>query len=48
MKTARILDLIQINMRKCYEKDFLIEEHATGLGIDVKVNDKLYRYEKKY
>ena len=48
MKTARILDLIQINMRKCYEKDFVIEEHAAGLGIDVKVNDKLYRYEKKY
>ena len=48
MKTARILDLIQINMRKCYEKEFVIEEHAAGLGIDVKVNDKLYRYEKKY
>ena len=48
VKTARILDLIQINMRKCYEKDFLIEEHAAGIGIDVKVNDRLYRYEKKY
>lgn len=48
MKLARILDLIQINMRKNYNEDFLIQEYATGIAMEVKVNGKSYGYEKKY
>ncbi|MBR3786867.1 MAG: hypothetical protein IKM63_02925 [Firmicutes bacterium] len=48
IKIARIMDLIQINMRKSYDKDFLINEYATGISVRVKVNGKMYSYEKQY
>ena len=48
IKIARILDLIQINMRKSYDKDFLINAYATGISVRVKVNGKMYSYEKQY
>ncbi|MBQ4595422.1 MAG: hypothetical protein IJB14_00500 [Firmicutes bacterium] len=48
IKIARIMDLIQINMRKNYDKDFLINEYATGISVRVKVNGKMYSYEKQY
>ncbi|MDO4177169.1 MAG: DUF5702 domain-containing protein, partial [Bacillota bacterium] len=48
IKTARILDLIQINMRKNYDADFLIEECSTGISIDSRVNGKDLVYDKKY
>lgn len=48
MKVARILDLIQINMRKCYDKNFLVQEHGAGISIDVSINGRDYSYEKKY
>lgn len=48
MKLARILDLIQINMRKSYNEDFLIQEYAAGISVEVKVNGKNYGYEKQY
>ena len=48
IKTARILDLIQINNRAYYDKDFLVREHFTGIDIYVKANGKKYVYEKKY
>ncbi|NLD19181.1 MAG: hypothetical protein GX663_02900 [Clostridiales bacterium] len=48
MKVARIMDLVQINMRKQYDGTFLIQEHWTGVSIDVKVNGEKFSYEKKY
>ena len=48
IKTARILDLIQINMRCEHDKDFLINEYSTGIWIKVKVNGRNHEYEKKY
>lgn len=48
IKIARILDLIQINTRKDYNKDFVIQEYSTGVTIDVTVNGKRYSYEKQY
>lgn len=48
MQTARILDLIQINARYCYDQEFLISECGTGIDIDVKINDRKYEYEKKF
>lgn len=48
VKTGRILDLIQINMRKNYDGDFLIQECATGISIDGKVNGKDFIYDRIY
>ncbi len=47
-KLARILDLIQINMRKNYNSDFLIQEYSTGINVKVKINGETYGYEKQY
>lgn len=48
IKTARILDLIQINTRAAYDKDFLIKEHCVGIDIRAEINNRDYSYEKKY
>lgn len=48
IKIARIMDLIQINMRKNHDANFLIQEYATGIDIEATVNGKQYSYEKKY
>lgn len=48
MQIARILDLIQINMRKSYNSGFLIHEYAAGITAEVIVNGREYSYEKKY
>ncbi|MCF0144664.1 MAG: hypothetical protein HUJ79_06185 [Firmicutes bacterium] len=48
IKTARILDLIQINMRKNHDSEFLIQECATGISIDAYVNEKKLSYDKVY
>lgn len=48
IKTARILDLIQINMRKNHDADFLIQECATGISIDTEVNGENLVYDKTY
>ena len=48
LKTARILDLIQINMRRNYDADFLIQECATGIAIDTDVNGHQYVFDKIY
>lgn len=48
MLIARILDLIQINMRKTYNSDFLIQEQAAGIVVKATVNGMEYGYEKKY
>lgn len=48
IKIARLMDLIQINMRANYDKEFLISEYATGISVRVKINGKTYSYEKQY
>lgn len=46
--TARILDLIQINMRKNVDGQFLISECCSGVAIRASVNRREYSYEKIY
>ncbi|MCI7145302.1 MAG: DUF5702 domain-containing protein [Clostridiales bacterium] len=46
--TARILDLVQINMRKSHDNDFLIGDCAAGLSIKATINDRDFSYDKKY
>lgn len=48
IKTARVLDLIQINMRKNYDAAFLIQEHATGISVDTDVNGEKLSYDSIY
>lgn len=48
VKIARILDLIQINCRKNINRDFCIQEYATGIRMEVTVNNRRYCYEKHY
>ena len=48
VKTARILDLIQINMRKNYDGEFLVQECATGVSIDADVYGKRLSYDRIY
>lgn len=48
VKLSRILDLIQINMRAEYDRDFLIGEYAAGINVQVRINGKMYEYDKRY
>ena len=48
IKLARILDLIQINMRANYDGGFLISEYSSGVTVEVKANGRTYKHEKKY
>lgn len=48
IKITRILDLIQINMRKNCDRRFLIQEYSAGIAASVGVNGRTYSYEKKY
>lgn len=48
VKVARIMDLIQINTRMNSDRDFVIQEHCTGIRISLKSGGRKFRYEKKY
>lgn len=48
LKLARIMDLIQINMKGTYERDFLIKTHNGGFQMKAKVNGKERSYGFKY
>lgn len=48
IKTARILDLIQINMRKNYDADFVIGECSCGIAVDSVINGKDHVFDKTY
>ena len=48
IKTARILDLIQINMRKDHDGFFLVPECATGVSIDADVYGRKLSYDRIY
>lgn len=45
---ARILDLVQINMRKNHDSDFLIGDCSTGIAVKARINDRDFSYDKKY
>ena len=46
--TARIMDLIQINMRKNKDGNFLIGECCSGIALRAEINRRDYEYEKIY
>ena len=46
--TARILDLIQINMRKNYDGKFLVQECATGVSVDADICGRRLSYDRIY
>ena len=48
MKTARILDLVQINMRKNYDAGFLVQECVTGVSLDADVYGRHLSYDRIY
>ena len=48
MLLLKLVHLIQINARYCYDGEFLISECGVGIDIDVMVNDRKYGYEKKF
>ncbi len=48
IKTARILDLIQINMRKNHDEAFLIQECAAGVSVSADVNGKKLSRDRVY
>jgi len=48
IKIARILDLIQINMRRNYDASFLIPESSCGIGVKADINGKLYEFDRIY
>ena len=47
-KLLRTMDLIQLNLRGSYYKDFLIKEHYTGFSMSATVSGKKFEYEHKY
>lgn len=44
----RMLDLIQINVRKDYDGDFVIGEQCTGIAFGMDINDRSMEYETTY
>ena len=47
-KMLRVMDLIQINLRGSYYREFLIKDHYTGFSLTAKVSGKTFEYEQKY
>ena len=45
---SRVLDLIQINMRKDYDSAFLISACCAGISLSMTVNGRDFYYEKTY
>lgn len=48
IKTARIMDLIQINVRKNHNGSFLIGECTTGISVKAVLKGKTLSYDKTY
>mgnify|MGYP000870377002 CR=1 FL=1 len=47
-KLFRCMDLIQINMKGCYDRDFDLKEHYGGFQLRAVVNGMEFTYEQKY
>ena len=48
IKTARVLDLVQINMRQNHKGDFVVQEYFTGLRANLTVNGREINYAWEY
>jgi hypothetical protein len=48
VKLARMMDLIQINLKGTSDRDFLIKECCTGFRVTAKVNGRTYSYAHTY
>ena len=48
VRLLRMMDLIQINMRRFYYEDFLLREYNGGLAFVMTVNGKDYETERAY
>ena len=48
VKLARVLDLIQINMKGRYNRSFFIREHNCGFKFNANINGRKYVYEEMY
>lgn len=48
IQTARILDLIQINMRKNHDGAFLVQECATGVSVSADISGEKLSYDRIY
>lgn len=47
-KLLRIMDLIQINLRRSYNGSFLIKEHYTGFRVQAAIDGREYEYAHNY
>jgi hypothetical protein len=48
VKSLRVMDLIQINMRKNHDEAFLIQECATGVSVSADANGKTLSRDRVY
>ena len=48
MKLLRTMDLIQLNMRGRYHKDFLMKDYYGGFAFDAVVQDRRYHFVQEY
>lgn len=48
IKLARVMDLIQINLKGTYKKDFLMKTHNGGFQMKAKINGRERVYDFKY
>ena len=48
LKLTRVMDLIQINMKGTYNRDFLIKTFHCGLQLNAEINGRKHRYEITY
>jgi len=47
-KLLRTMDLIQLNLRGTYYKDFLVKNHYTGFSLTAVVSGRTFEYAQKY
>ena len=48
VKIMRAMDLIQINMRRCYYGSFRIRDYSCGLDAELKINGSRVHVRKMY
>lgn len=48
VKLARVMDLIQINMKGTCREDFILKTYSCGLNLETELNGKRYGYDQKY
>jgi len=48
VRLLRIMDLVQINMKFRYYRDFNMQEYYTGVRFTIKANGRDYEFEDEY